>query len=242
MSGFGQELIHSRPLRTALMASVLWHLVWLFVIYIDVSDPAPKPKLDPKIYFVGPILSDDAFNMILASKPELSATVYRSASQTAPGLEPQTQEMERPDPGDLVSVPLGQSTWTSLRGHLSEEKPYPEARFRSRLPAAMSRPPFPVEDGELTERGLLSAPAFPKLSAAEDAHWVNPEFEITVTGGGRVEEARLIISSGDPETDRVIGRYLEQWQFVPLAGSDAGSGEDKLQTGTVRITEPEERG
>lgn len=234
MSGFIRELGHSRPLRTALLASVLWHLVWLFVIYIDVSDPAPKARLDPKIYFVGPILSDDAFNMILASKPELSTTVYRSAAQTAPGLEPQAQEMERPDPGDLVSVPLGRSTWSTLSGHLRDDKPYPETRFRAKLPAAPLQSPFPIEGEELAARAFLSAPDFPSLPDVPGASWTDPEFEITVAGPGKVQEARLIVSSGDPETDRVIGRYLEQWQFAP----DDGLAPERTRKGTVRIAEP----
>jgi len=231
---FLQELQTSRPLRTALLVSALWHLVWLFVIFIDIESPGAKPRLEPKIYFVGPILTDDAFNMILASKPELSSTVYRSAAETAPGLEPQAQEMERPDPGDLVSVPLGQSTWSALRGRLREEKPYPEAMFRKKLQVALIPWPFPIEGTELADRGLLSVPVFPALPDRADALWIDPEYEITVAGTGKVREVRMLISSGDPETDLLIGRYLEQWQFIPL--DETRQSLD--QRGKVRIPDP----
>lgn len=232
MIGFFRELSESRPLRTAILASLLWHLIWLFVIFIDVSDPPAKPRLDPKIYFVGPILSDDAFNMILASKPEFSTTVYRSEAQTAPGLEPQTQEMERPEPGDLVSVPMGQSTWATLRGHMKDEKPYPETLFQKKLPISLISTPFKIEGEELAERGLLSVPTIPRLPDPTLSNtWTDPEFEITVSGLGKVTEAKLTISSGDPQADLVIGRYLQQWQFIPLEESEQA----RDQKGTVRI-------
>lgn len=233
MIGFFQELQESRPLKTAIFASVLWHLVWLFVIVIDMKDPGTKPKLEPKIYFVGPILSDDAFNMILASKPEFSTTTYRSPGQSAPSLEPQQQEMARPQPGDLVSVPLGRSTWSSLRGQIKEEKPYPEALFRKKLTAGeIVRQPFPIEGEALNARGLLSVPAFPNLPDRGSTPWVDPEYQLTVLGTGIVQEAKLVISSGDPETDRVIERYLKQWQFIPLEEARRGT----VETGKVRVS------
>ncbi len=231
MIGFFREIQESRPLRTAIFASLLWHLVWLFVFVIDVKDPSVKPKLEPKIYFVGPILSDDAFNLILETKPEFSTTVYRSDGQTAPELEPQPQEMERADPGDLVSVPLGRSTWESLRGRLKEEKPYPDVLFRKKLPVDSVRTPFPVSGDELASRGLLTAPVFPSLPERGDARGTDPEYELTVTGTGLVGEVRQLISSGDPETDLILTRYLKQWQFIPLEESRR----DAAQKGSVRI-------
>lgn len=233
MISFLQELQNSRPLKTAIAVSLLWHLIWLFVITIDMESPGNRPKLEPKIYFVGPILSDAAFNMILAEKPEFSTTVYRGQqSPAAPSLEPQPQAMERAEPGDLVSIPLGQSTWSSLRGHLKSEKPYPEVLFRKKLqPTAVVRPPFPVGNGPLENRSLLSVPAFPELPNRGEVPWVDPEFELTVSGEGIVQEARLAVSSGDPETDRVIERYLKQWQFVPSEESARGS----VERGRVRV-------
>lgn len=232
MIGFFQELQESRPLRTALFASLLWHLVWLFVIFIDVRDPAVKPKLEPKIYFVGPILSDDAFNMILATKPEFSTTTYRSPDgAAAPTLDPRPQTMERAEPGDLVSVPLGQSTWTTLSGHLRDEKPYPEAVFRKKLQVQIVQKPFPIEGAALAEREMLSVPVFPVLPDFGDASQAEPEFELTVAGTGLVQEVRQLISSGDPEADLVIERYLKQWQFVPLEEGKR----DLVEKGRIRI-------
>lgn len=217
MTGLFREFQESRPLRVAVLASLLWHLVWLFVIFIDVEDPVSKAKLEPKIYFVGPILTDDAFNMILEVKPEFSTTTYRSGDLSSPTLEPQPQEMERPDPGDLVSVPLGQSTWSRLRGKIQGEKPYPQTLFRKKLAVKqLAEPPFPITGSDLKGRALLSVPVFPRIPIRGEALRADPEYELTVSGAGIVTEARLEISSGDPEVDRVLGRYLSQWQFVPL--------------------------
>lgn len=231
MISFFRELQESRPLRTAIFVSVLWHLVWMFVFVIDVKDPAVKPKLEPKIYFVGPILSDDAFNLILETKPEFSTTVYRSGGQGAPELEPQPQEMERADPGDLVSVPLGRSTWESLWGRLKNEKPYPDVMFRKKLPVDPVRPPFPIAGETLASRGLLAAPAFPALPDRDGDPRTDPEYELTVNGAGLVQETRQVISSGDPELDRILERYLKQWQFIPLEEARRGV----LEKGRVRI-------
>lgn len=238
MIGLLQELRQSRPLQTAILASFLWHLIWLFVIFIDVKDPAAKPKLEPKIYFVGPILSDDAFNIILETKPELSTTEYRTAEPlSSPSLEPQAQVMERANPGDLVSVPLGQSTWSSLRGRMKDDKPYPDALFRKKLRVDVVPKPFALDQGPLADRDLLSVPVFPNLPDRGDTPRVDPEFEMSVAGNGLVEEARMVVSSGDPETDLIIERYLRQWQFVPLTEGREG----EVETGRVRVPADEAR-
>jgi len=234
------EVFKNPGYQYAMLASVLWHLFWFFGLAVDVKAPEEKVRPDLKIHFLGPVLSDDAFNMIVATKPELSRTFYKSAETFEEALEPEAGQLDRRQPGDLLSVPLGRTTWGALRGSLPEEKPYAHEEFIDKFSIDIIESPFPVE-GDLKDRDLFHLPDLPKKAPPLSEEMPSAgaaEFRVRVDAEGVVRKIENVISSGDPETDLVWQRYLKKWQFMPL---DVPEG-DAVQEGLIKVRyRPEER-
>jgi len=232
---FLTEAVKNRGFQYAIAISVLWHLFWFFAITIDIKAPASKHRPDLKVYFLGPVLSDDAFNMIVALKPELSETSYRAPEDFSQNLEPEMGTLERLSPGDLVSVPLGRATWGALRGVIKAEKPYADTEFYQKFSIDIVKSPFPIQ-GDLKRRDILYLPELPEeplaLNLEEPALIPEAEFELTVSDSGEVTRVENIISSGQPEVDLTWQRYLKKWQFMPQERK-AKKGPQK---GIVRVT------
>ncbi|MBF0253534.1 MAG: hypothetical protein HQL11_00170 [Candidatus Omnitrophica bacterium] len=220
-------------LKRAILLALLWHLVWFFGITIDVK-PRPQKSLgDMKIYFLGPVLSDDAFNMIVLSKPEASQTVYRSADELSADLEPEAETLGRRETEDLVSVPSSRTVWGALRGIMGEKRPFASAEFYERLPVNYSKSPFPLT-GRLAERSLLYPPDLPEdltlLSAERIASVGISEFRLKVDRDGNVARAENVISGGDPALDLAWQRYFMEWLFVPSRRQAADTYEEGVVT------------
>ena len=229
------ELAKNRGFQYAIAITMLWHFFWFFAVTIDVKTPAAKSRQDFRVHFVGPVLSDDAFNMIVALKPELSQTRYHIPEDFTQNLEPATGSLDRRSPGDLVSVPMGRTTWSALRGTIQGEKPYADTDFYHKFSIDVAKSPFSVS-GDLKDRDLLYLPDVPKqplsLKLEQPSGVSDAEFEITVDPSGTVTRVENLISSGDPEADLMWQRYLRKWQFMPLERV----GKAPVQKGQVRVT------
>jgi hypothetical protein len=219
--------------RWGLGATLAWHLFWLFVVAVDVGPGPSAAKPAPRIYFLGPVLTDASFNMIIASKPEMSRSVYRPPAGAEEALEPEIETLGRQSPGDLMSVPLGGSAWNALRGVLGGRQPDHELLFREKLPVELVKSPYPIS-GRLAARGILYLPPAPPAAAdragAEGPGPGEAAFELEVDAEGRVRRADNVLSSGDPEADLAWKRYFESWQFMPLAEKGGAP-----ETGEVRV-------
>lgn len=226
-------MLANRGMQYAVAGSLLWHLVWLFGISVDLSPSARARERETKIYFLGPVLSDEAFRTMLAAKPEASRTLYRSAEDLGETLEPEIENLGHQSPNDAVSVPRGAAAWKALAGTLRAGGS-PTSVFYDRFEVEILPRPFKVT-GELAERDLLFLPELPRrASAAEGMKTGNAVFQITVDAAGKVAAVENEISSGDPASDLAWRRYLKNWQFMPLADPAAAP-----QTGEVRLGIPE---
>ena len=228
-------LLKNRGFQYAILVACVWHLFWFFAVHIDVNAKTQKTPQDLKIYFVGPVLSDDAFNMMVALKPELSQTQYSVPDSFTESLEPEQGRLGRHEPGDLVSVPLGRTTWSALSGLLGNDKPYADTDFYQRFSIDLMKSPFRIE-GELKDREILHLPDLPKrpadLNFDKTATLDKGQFELTVDASGQVTRVETLISNGDPEIDLLWNRYLKEWQFMPL---EAQAG-DRVQQGEVHVS------
>ncbi len=217
--------LKQRGVQYGVAGSVIWHLFWMFAISVTFVSPAIDRKAT-RIHFIGPVLSDDAFNTIVSLKPEVSETFYRSAETLAgETLEPEIGALGHQSPGDIVSVPTGSAAWNLLRGTLGRSGS--DTPFDEKLQVRILESPYPIT-GNLKDRDLFFVPPAPALAAGE------AEFELTVDAGGKVASAENIASSGNPETDRAWQSHLKAWQFMP-----ADESAPAKQTGRVRVGVPE---
>ncbi len=227
------ELFYNRGYRYAVILSLLWHLFWLFFIRVDVDIASKVAKRNMKIYFVGSVLSDDTFNMLLETKPELSQSIYKPTDEMRQSLEPSTGAMMRRMPGDLVSVSVGRNTWNSLNGISRDDKLYTNRDLYERFPINLSESPYPIE-GELKGRAILYLPKQPKRPVGlEDTTLTNgrAEYEIAVNPAGDMISIVNRTSSGSPDIDILWQAYLKKWQFFPLKGAATTN-----QKGTITLT------
>ncbi|MFT5206942.1 MAG: hypothetical protein ACI9CF_000685 [Candidatus Omnitrophota bacterium] len=221
MFRFITELFHNRGYRYAVILSLLWHLFWLFFIRVDVDIASKSAKRNMKIYFVGSVLSDDAFNMILKTKPELSQSIYKPTEEMRQSLEPSTGAMMRRMPGDLVSVSVGRNTWNALNGISRDDRLYANRDLYARFPINLSESPYPI-DGELKGRSLLYLPKEPvRPDNLSDTVLTNgrAEYEMEVNPAGDIINIVNRTSSGSPVVDILWQAYIKKWQFFPLKGA-----------------------
>ena len=229
------EIFRNRGFQYAAVGSLLWHAFWLFGVSANFTPAGAAPK-PTRIYFLGPVLTDDSFNMILATKPELSETRYVADAALAQELEPALENLGRQSPGDLVSVPSGGATWNILRGVLESGRARSAPPFAEKFNVDIAAGPYPVT-GALAERGLLRVPKPPPSLTApgeEDAGLSEAVFALTVNAQGDVVSADVRASSGSPERDLEWRDYLKKWQFVPLPSYLTSD-----QKGEVRIRPPQ---
>lgn len=229
-------MLRDRGIQYGIAGSALWHLFWLFVVTVNFSNGGSSQPRGTRIYFLGPVLSDRSFNTIVASKPELSETIYRSAGETAEALEPEIESLGRESPGDAVSVPSGQAAWSSLRGVLNTSRVHHPALFYEKFPVDIVKSPFPVT-GQLAKRDIFYLPPAPPEPVNAPAGAPSEAvFEIAVNAAGAVVRVENEISSGDPETDLSWQRYLKEWQFMPNQTQGPAP-----ETGEIRLRFPDER-
>lgn len=220
-------------LRQALMWSLLWHLAWVFAFRVEVSSPKLKTKVqETRIYFMGPVLTDEAFDLLLLSRPESSRSEYRAALPLPDELEPQAGTFTRPDPGEFLSVPMGKATWLSIRGSMARSKVEPPAKITAKT-LEVFKNPFPVT-GALSDREIFYLPEPPQRLLESGADWEiygRPEFEIEVNAVGEVIRVAHEVSSGNPEVDQRWDRYLRKVKFAPA--SDAAG--ESAQKGRIQV-------
>ncbi len=231
----GVSRLRERGVIYALAASLVWHFFWFFAITVDITPIEVWTERSTGIHFIGPVLSDEWFELVLESKPAMSQTIYRPYEELAEPLEPERPVLEKDLPRDLVSIPMSQRQRASLQGLLRTEKKFPLSVYEEVLPVPVLDTPFPLS-GELRDWHLLYAPEPPSdeifETLEERAAWHREAvFEMRVNSRGSVTSVENIVSSGHPETDLAWKEYLKRWQFMPMASRAA----NKEAVGRVRV-------
>lgn len=214
--------LKERGVQYGIAGSVIWHLFWLFAITVTFI-AGPTERKPTRIQFIGPVLSDDAFNTLVALKPEISETFYRTPESLAGEiLEPEIGNLGHQAPGDVVSVPMGRAAWNLLRGTLGRSRGS-GGIFDEKLSVDILKSPYPVT-GDLKKRDLFFLPPAPDIASGEGV------FEITADASGKVIRAANIESTGSAESDLAWQKYLEAWQFMPVDAVTV-----PIQSGRVRV-------
>lgn len=204
--------------QLGILLSIVWHIFWLFVIRVDERADLSSLKHRPQIYFLGPSLSDDAFNMILESRPELSETYYRGHASVRDLLSPPQEVLERPDPGDLISVPSGRLVWTSAQGSVSVPPPIEASQFADKLKSEWLQSPVDFVEG-LRSREVVYFPELPiftqsKIGADEES-LKDAIFVVEVDSNGQVRDVQIKSSSGHDAVDVAWKAFLQRVEFAP---------------------------
>ena len=188
-------------------------------------------KARTRIVSLGPVLDDKMFRALIETKPEYSQTFYRRLSDFSSPVEIQAKTVERYSRGSVVSMPFGKKTWNAIRGLIGGTKASPEHEFISRIKIGYAAESAGIE-GELKDRPLLSRPEEPMPPAGSGPSTKNAEatIEFTVDPSGLVNQAQVVVSSGNPELDLLWVRYLKGWQFAPLSLENrAGDQKGKIK-------------
>jgi hypothetical protein len=197
----------------ALAVSVLWHLLWFFLVTIVVQVPKKKSGNQPVIVSFGPVLDDIIFKTLVETRPEISKAFYRQPADFSSATDVPTETVERYSTGDVISVPSGKKFMAALKnlvggGKISPEgitaaENYFEIITPTNAPAILSRPP---------------APSAAFVSAAQPT-----EIEFLIDAHGKVSDVEVVASSGDSTVDHWWENHLQQWIFSEVRPSDSKS-------------------
>lgn len=216
-----------RPFLAAFAVSVLWHLFWFFSVTVVVSPRHKTDKPKPHLVSLGPVLDDAIFRSLVENRLETTPAYYRP-KLTGPATDLPAESAERHAPGDVVSVPFGESARNALAGLVSGSKAAPEFDVADAFAGlgGSFRPDARFE-GPAAERQVLFSPPKPALPAGMDpaAEFASTRVRFSIDASGAVHSAEIAASSGYPETDLLWLEYLRRFQFAPLGsvGAEAPS-------------------
>lgn len=217
MKGYEGWSFSDKSFAVALSLSIAWHLFWFSLVTIGVTPEKGVHRPGSKIVFLGSVLDDKIFRVLMQSKPDLPQGMSRKLSEFTAPIDIGTRTIERVAPGSVVSLPLGKRSKTTARLIITGAKP--SAQHESAFQIEM-KPVFDTSiiEGELMGRPLISRPGEPLQPVGMDPAFKDSAVTIdfTVDPSGTVKQAQVSLSSGDPEIDLLWMRYLRGWQFAAL--------------------------
>ncbi len=222
-----------RPLLLGILISLFWHLFWFFSVTITVGPSARLAhRAKTRSVSLGAVLDDTIFKTLVENRPQVSMAFYRHMSDFTPApAEPEAHTIQRHSPGDVVSIPLGKKFTNVLKEIISGDKPSPDFDLGAGVGDAFAG--LAALEGEVRYRRILTRPREPHFSAETEAAMGETEsvIEFTVDALGAVSDAQTIISSKDPEVDRVWLEYIERWRFASADSRQPHA----MQRGKVRF-------
>src|SRR3989338_1705844 len=141
----------SNGFRYGLILSVLWHLLWLFAVRVDVNAARSPFGVKPSIHFMGAVIDDTFFEVLVKSRPESGRTAYR-ALETEEILEPSPVELTRELPEGIVHTPFVSSS-RALVGVLGGKRGLADNVLGRTLSFQTLQSPYPLS-GALSDRDL----------------------------------------------------------------------------------------
>ena len=126
MAGYEGWNLRDRSFLTALVVSVLWHLLWFFSITVVVNPHKRLFKKKPEVVSLGPVLDDTIFRTLVETRTEVSQAFYRRLSDFSSPADLKTMTLPRQTVGNVVSGPLGKKAQESMRAVVGGAKASPE--------------------------------------------------------------------------------------------------------------------
>jgi len=236
------EVITRHALEIALIASLAWHLFWIFSVKISVSTPVVPVRLESTVSFVGAILEEGP--VFTAAGPgvvaqdvdivRLQDLVMRPEIGASSAVHGGTGKLANiSDPDILKEIETKSSADAAIVAKQMPEKPFDEIK--------VSYKTYPAEiEGPARFREVIYKPEHPASLRWDESLGVDFDrlgntfsvgLKFQVSPEGKVESVERLSSSGHPTVDIIAIRYLKEWQFAPLK---AGNPKEE-QWGTVNL-------
>ncbi len=225
----------------ALLASILWHLFWLFSVKVYITPPAINKGASSNVAFIGAILEEE--HIASESKFIENTSNVEINRMKSLAILPRSDNERTGDNVKLAAttdfdmlkeVDIIVSSGSEITG----KKGIPQAPFDK---VSVSYKAYPSEIiGPIRFREIIYKPDLPTYLRWDEELGVDldrlgnsfaMEFKFLVSLDGKVKSVERISSSGHPTIDLVGMRYIKGWQFAPLGA--ARSKEE--QWGTVKL-------
>jgi len=224
-------MFKDRPFNIFLLISLSWHILWISAVAI-ITVPTGLPVADyTKVYFLGPILEETAFELMLEESGMRVETLYRKPllPKYAFEIEVDTHKDEFAKPAFDFDRSL--ELRFSPKEVIREKKLITPYFFKEGLSSFRQVPAF---ESPIKRRPVIfrpdKIPAVPRRITA-DGESFRVQLEFTVTPEGGVGKVKPVISSGNPQIDMIGMEYLKRWRFAPLLPSQ----EQKDYVGTFEV-------
>ncbi|NQT46624.1 MAG: energy transducer TonB [Candidatus Omnitrophica bacterium] len=188
-----------------------------------------------KVSFLGPILEETIFDMMLKNEGTRTEAIYSTTPAASRFIDLDVKpEMPKYEFSKQTTA-TGQRADTfrgSLRNILSGQKKIPRYSLREVVPVRHQKESFALE-GSVHDRGIFYKPGFPSIKRRidiQDASF-NMELKFVVSPKGRVERVEPVVSSGYTDVDLVGMRYMRRWLFVSLRKDQ----DQAYQWGKIRL-------
>ena len=235
------EIVTRHAFELALVASLVWHLFWLFSVKISVSAPAVANRTESAVSFVGSILEEGPVfsangpgavipDADIARLQDLAVGPEITGSSGVPG---NGKLANVSDLDVLKEIDAKSSADSAVGAKQIPEKPFDEIK--------VSYKTYPAEiEGPARFREVIYKPELPAYLRWDESLGVDLDrlgntfsvgLKFQVSPEGKVESVERLSSSGHPTVDIIAIRYLKEWQFAPLKAG--GSKEE--QWGTVKL-------
>lgn len=126
MRGYEGWSFSDKSFAVALGLSLVWHLFWFSLVTVSMNPEKRLIKPRSRIVFLGPVLDEKIFRVLVESKPELSKALPRKFSEMPMPAESQIRTAERYTRGSVVNLPLEKRSWAAVNGLIGGTKAVPE--------------------------------------------------------------------------------------------------------------------
>jgi len=224
-------MFKDRVFSVSFLVSFLWHAFWIAAVSIITVPTGLKEADYTKVYFLGPILEETAFEMMLDESKVHVETLYRK-----PVLPGYAFDVEIESPGGELLEGLS-AIGDILISDFAPKNVIREDKIAS--PHFFREGPSFIEEVSASESPIEGRPVtfrpdkIPAIPAwiSEGRGSYKIELEFTVSPEGTVKRIKPVVSSGYPQIDMIGMDYLKKWRFTPKREE----GKDLDQVGTVEI-------
>ncbi|MBF0215644.1 MAG: hypothetical protein HQL30_01470 [Candidatus Omnitrophica bacterium] len=203
----------NRDILVAVAVSAAIHLFGMSMVHI--INPSLKTEIRPftKVSYLGPLLNKTAFDIMLESKAQIFKTQYNYL-ENAPAevLDLKARSPER-RVQEEIKTDLDPGNSEVINDFLSGNKIIPYFMLDSPAPKVDNNIPgaFVYKPEDLgAVKDLISNETIPKIRV-----------KVLVAADGKIKNSEPMTTTGNPELDHVILRYVNNWVFEPSqAGKD----------------------
>ncbi|MEA3488952.1 MAG: hypothetical protein U9R44_01230 [Candidatus Omnitrophota bacterium] len=218
------DIMISRNLRIALLVSLGAHVLAMSAVTIITPDDVERMRPYSRIDFLGPILRKTAFDIMLesvhpAAKTTYSYAIYGPQSGYLKVVASKRESGLREFPPYLENN-MDALVFDFLRGSKVVPDIFPGFK-EDGLPLSKWNDVLTEEEGE---RKVIYRPEPPYIMRGLYGDNITFRVRVTVLIGadGKVRKTEPLTTTGYPQIDLLVSKYVKGWIFEPKKGPAAG--------------------